>query len=43
MDSLLACDMVGFHIPRYSQNFVGVARALRGVEIESTDPGPRTR
>lgn len=38
VDSLLACDMVGFHIPRYSQNFVGVARALRGVEIESTIP-----
>jgi len=26
--SLLACDVVGFHIPRYSANFVQVARSL---------------
>ncbi|MGP0128835.1 MAG: glucosylglycerol-phosphate synthase [cyanobacterium endosymbiont of Rhopalodia musculus] len=33
VDSLLCCDVVGFHIPRYSENFVGVARSLRAVEI----------
>lgn len=36
LDSLLACDRVGFHIPRYSQNFMTCARALRGAR-----PGPR--
>lgn len=36
IDSLLECDVVGFHIPRYAENFAGVARALRGVEL-----GPR--
>ncbi|NJL02823.1 MAG: glucosylglycerol-phosphate synthase [Spirulinaceae cyanobacterium SM2_1_0] len=33
VDSLLCCDLVGFHIPRYSENFVNVARSLRPVEI----------
>ncbi|MEM9772572.1 MAG: glucosylglycerol-phosphate synthase [Cyanobacteria bacterium P01_D01_bin.73] len=33
VDSLLACDIVGFHIPRYSENFVNVACSLREVEI----------
>ncbi|MFW6359334.1 MAG: glucosylglycerol-phosphate synthase [Chroococcales cyanobacterium] len=33
VDSLLCCDIVGFHIPRYSQNFVNVARSLRPVEV----------
>lgn len=33
VDSLLCCDVVGFHIPRYSENFVNVARSLRSVEI----------
>lgn len=33
VDSLLCCDIVGFHIPRYSENFVNVARSLRPVEI----------
>ncbi len=28
IDSLLACDVVGFHIPRYSANFVSVVRSL---------------
>ena len=32
VDSLLCCDIVGFHIPRYSENFVNVARSLREVE-----------
>lgn len=36
VDSLLACDVIGFHIPRYAENFCGVARALRGVKL-----GPR--
>lgn len=28
LQSLLACDRLGFHIPRYSQNFITCARAL---------------
>lgn len=28
VESLLACDEVGFHIPRYAANFVAVARSL---------------
>ena len=32
-ESLLACDIVGFHIPRYSENFVNVARSLIPVEV----------
>ncbi|SIT14892.1 glucosyl-glycerol phosphate synthase [Roseivivax lentus] len=27
VDSLLACDVVGFHIPRYASNFVSVVRS----------------
>ena len=38
LDSLLACDRVGFHIPRYSQNFMACARALRGARA-----GPRVQ
>ncbi len=33
VDSLLCCDIVGFHIPRYSENFVNVAKSLYPVEI----------
>ncbi len=33
IDSLLQADLLGFHIPRYAENFCGVARALRGVEM----------
>ncbi|QKT04548.1 glucosylglycerol-phosphate synthase [Ectothiorhodospiraceae bacterium 2226] len=33
VESLLSCDIVGFHIPRYAENFVGVARSLRAAEI----------
>lgn len=33
MESLLACDQVGFHIPRYAVNFANAARALFDVEI----------
>jgi glucosylglycerol-phosphate synthase len=36
--SLLACDDVGFHIPRYAANFVSVATSLLDVET-----GPRER
>ncbi|MEO1686917.1 MAG: glucosylglycerol-phosphate synthase [Pseudomonadota bacterium] len=28
VESLLACDVVGFHIPRYAVNFVSVVRSL---------------
>ncbi|SLN53103.1 glucosylglycerol-phosphate synthase [Roseisalinus antarcticus] len=31
--SLLACDDVGFHIPRYAANFVSVASSLFDVEV----------
>ncbi len=34
VDSLLACDLVGFHIPRYAKNFADVARSLREVIVE---------
>ena len=41
LDSLLDCDMVGFHIPRYAKNFADLARALDGAEItERADVGP---
>ncbi len=33
IDSLLACDVVGFHIPRYAENFAQVARSLRSAEV----------
>jgi len=42
VDSLLACDLVGFHIPRYAANFVNVARGLRDVQITESiavEPG----
>ncbi|MFN4100920.1 MAG: glucosylglycerol-phosphate synthase [Pararhodobacter sp.] len=32
LESLLACDVVGFHIPRYANNFVSAARSLLDVE-----------
>ncbi|WP_095587415.1 glucosylglycerol-phosphate synthase [Actibacterium ureilyticum] len=32
IESLLACDDVGFHIPRYAANFASVARSLFDVE-----------
>ncbi|MFZ2868643.1 glucosylglycerol-phosphate synthase [Zavarzinia sp.] len=40
MESLLACDQVGFHIPRYTKNFADVARALCGADIAVTAPVP---
>ena len=38
VDSLLCCDIVGFHVPRYSENFVNVARSLRSVKITKKEP-----
>jgi glucosylglycerol-phosphate synthase len=32
VESLLACDVVGFHIPRYAANFVAVVRSLQAVD-----------
>ena len=32
IESLLACDVVGFHIPRYTENFARAASCLLGVE-----------
>ncbi|TYB85057.1 glucosylglycerol-phosphate synthase [Oceaniovalibus sp. ACAM 378] len=32
VESLLSCDVVGFHIPRYASNFVSVARSLFDVD-----------
>ncbi len=37
VDSLLDCDLVGFHIPRYAKNFADVARALSRAEIEAVE------
>jgi len=37
VDSLLDCDLVGFHIPRYARNFAEVARSLRDVEVEASE------
>lgn len=33
VQSLLACDDVGFHIPRYAANFVSVARSLFDLDV----------
>ncbi|MBS7701201.1 MULTISPECIES: glucosylglycerol-phosphate synthase [unclassified Chelatococcus] len=38
VDSLLACDLVGFHIPRYAASFVATARSLKDVEILEETP-----
>ena len=38
LDSLLSCDLVGFHIPRYANNFARSSMNLRGVE--GGDPVP---
>lgn len=38
VDSLLCCDLCGFHIPRYVENFVAVARSLRNVEVTRRVP-----
>ncbi len=36
MESLLKCDLVGFHIPRYAANFVAAARTLFPIDILET-------
>jgi glucosylglycerol-phosphate synthase len=41
VDSLLCCNLCGFHLPRYVQNFVAVARSLREVEITRQVPVDR--
>jgi glucosylglycerol-phosphate synthase len=33
VDSLMECDSVGFHIPRYATNFAAVVQSLMDVEI----------
>ena len=38
VESLLACDVVGFHIPRYAANFVGVAESLFDIETGPREP-----
>ncbi|WOI57366.1 glucosylglycerol-phosphate synthase [Palleronia sp. LCG004] len=38
IESLLAADVVGFHIPRYAANFVGVAESLFDVETGERKP-----
>lgn len=38
IDSLLDCDLVGFHIPRYAKNFADVARALDRASVETVAP-----
>ncbi|NEP17174.1 MAG: glucosylglycerol-phosphate synthase [Leptolyngbya sp. SIO4C1] len=40
VDSLLCCDLCGFHIPRYVQNFVSAARSCREVEVVERVPVP---
>ena len=42
VDSLLCCDLCGFHIPRYVQNFVSAARSCREIEITSKVPVPES-
>jgi glucosylglycerol-phosphate synthase len=32
LESLLSCDIVGFHIPRYAENFASVACSLMGAK-----------
>lgn len=34
LNSLLSCDIVGFHVPRYSENFASVACSLMGATRE---------
>ncbi|MEM6388424.1 MAG: trehalose-6-phosphate synthase, partial [Pseudomonadota bacterium] len=40
IESLLACDDVGFHIPRYASNFVSVARSLFDVDVSERVRAP---
>lgn len=41
VESLLQCDIIGFHIPRYASNFVAVANSLfdlDAIQIGKVDP-----
>ncbi len=38
VESLLCCDIVGFHVPRYAENFVNVARSIKPVEVLEQKP-----
>ncbi|KNG92167.1 glucosylglycerol-phosphate synthase [Pseudaestuariivita atlantica] len=40
VQSLLAADIVGFHIPRYAANFVSVAQSLFDVDVDTRQPVP---
>lgn len=40
VESLLACDSVGFHIPRYAQNFAAAARSLTGARLIEEEDAP---
>lgn len=42
VQSLLACDSVGFHIPRYAQNFAAVARSVAGARVTEDCDTPDT-
>lgn len=42
MQSLLACDVVGFHIPRYAENFVGAAQSLLDVDVTKRHDVPES-
>lgn len=42
ISSLLQCDYIGFHIPRYVENFVDVVKSLYPVEVlETVNCAPR--
>ena len=38
VESLLCCDIVGFHVPRYAENFVNVARSIKPVDVLEQQP-----
>lgn len=38
VESLLACDVIGFQIPRYAANFLSVARSLLDVDVLERQP-----
>ena len=42
ISSLMACDSVGFHIPRYAQNFAAVVRSIKGARLVSDTETPST-
>ncbi|MCC1481954.1 glucosylglycerol-phosphate synthase [Roseibaca sp. Y0-43] len=42
INSLMTCDSVGFHIPRYAQNFAAVVRSIKGARLVSEAETPST-